>query len=447
MKGLLVKITATLVATALFFSSITPIAFAEKSNSDILGLKAASAIMVDADSGRIIYGKNIDKVLPIASMTKMMSEYLVHEAVEEGKIDWTQKVTVTEYPHKISQNTSLSNVPLELGGQYTVKELYEAMAIYSANGATIALAELIAGSESNFVKLMNEKGKELKLGEFKFVNSSGLHNSDLLGKHPQGTDKDDENMMSARATATLAYHLLKDYPEILETAKIPKKTFQEGGKYPIKMDNWNWMLPGLVFEYEGVDGLKTGSTPTAGYSFTATAKRDDMRVITVVMKTSSYNQRFEETKKLLDYGFSNFEIKELYPKGASIKEKKSVKVSKGKEKEVQLVTSDAVKQIVRRSEEEKFKFKIAYNKKVVNDKNELLAPTKKGEKVATVEAQYTGKDSLGYLNKQIQKENAVKLVTKTKVEKANWFVLTGRAIGDFFGDVWNKTTDTIKGWF
>ena len=120
-------------------------------------------------------------------MTKMMTEYLVLEAVKNKKINWDQKYTPSEFVYKISQNRELSNVPLRRDGNYTAKELYEAMAIYSANGATIGFAEIIAGSETNFVKMMNEKAAELGLTNFEFVNSTGLENQDLIGMHPDGT--------------------------------------------------------------------------------------------------------------------------------------------------------------------------------------------------------------------------------------------------------------------
>ena len=115
-------------------------------------MKQDAAILVEANSGKILYQKNADELLAIASMTKMMSEYLVHEAVDKGKLKWDQKVKISEYAYKISQDRSLSNVPLENGGSYTVKELYEAMAIYSANGATIALAEADCWKRSQFRK-------------------------------------------------------------------------------------------------------------------------------------------------------------------------------------------------------------------------------------------------------------------------------------------------------
>ena len=128
-----------------------------------LNLNVDAAILIDADTGKILYEKNSETALGIASMTKMMTEYLLFEAIEEGKVTWDQQYNVTEYTYKISQDRRLSNVPLREDGSYSIKELYEAMAIYSANAATIAIAETIAGTEDNFVKLMNEKAEEMGL--------------------------------------------------------------------------------------------------------------------------------------------------------------------------------------------------------------------------------------------------------------------------------------------
>lgn len=219
---------------------------ASAAEEDVLSINADAAILVEAETGRILYGKNIDKVLGIASMTKMMTEYLLLEAIEEGRVSWDQEYAVSEYAWKVSQDTNLSNVHLRRDGTYNIKELYEAMTIYSANAATIGIAETIAGSETNFVKMMNEKAEELGLEDFKFVNSSGLNNKDLKGHHPAGNE-DEENVMSARATAKLASALINDFPEVLETASTPRKTFREGTEDAIKMENWNWMLPELVY--------------------------------------------------------------------------------------------------------------------------------------------------------------------------------------------------------
>ncbi|RAM14555.1 D-alanyl-D-alanine carboxypeptidase, partial [Listeria ivanovii] len=213
-------------------------------------INANAAIAIEESTGKILYSKDADKLMGIASMTKMMDEYLLLEAINDGKLKWDDKVTISEYAYKVSQDTSLSNVPLRLGEQYTVQELYEAMAIYSANGAAIAISEKIAGSEKEFVAMMNKKAEELKLGEHQFVNSTGLNNEDLKGGQQVGGPKD-ENKMTARGMAKLAKHLIDDYPEVLKTASTTKKEFRKGTSDQTDMSNWNWLLPGLIYGREG----------------------------------------------------------------------------------------------------------------------------------------------------------------------------------------------------
>lgn len=438
-KGMFCKRFIVMVTVlTLFCSMFVTYSSASAETGPALNIEAGAAILVEANSGKILYQKNADELLAIASMTKMMSEYLVHEAVDKGKLKWDQKVKVSDYAHTISQDRSLSNVPLENGGSYTVKELYEAMGIYSANGATIALAEAVAGTEADFVKMMNDKAKELGLKNYKFVNSTGLTNKDLKGKHPEGTTPDEENKMSARDCAILAQRLIQDFPKVLETAGIPKKTFQEGGKYPIKMDNWNWMLKGLIMQYEGVDGLKTGSTPEAGDCFTGTAERNGMRLISVVIKTNSHTARFAETKKLFDYGFTNFEAKKVYPKGSAVKGHETVQVEKAKDTDIALQTKQAIVLPMPKGSKDVYKTEF----KAMKERQE--APIKKGTTIGQMVISAKEGNDAGFLTgKSLQ----VDLVTKAEVEKANWFTLSMRGIGSFFGGIWNSAVDTVKGWF
>ncbi|NIK13705.1 D-alanyl-D-alanine carboxypeptidase (penicillin-binding protein 5/6) [Saccharococcus thermophilus] len=426
---------------------------AVKAESDPLDINADAAILVDANTGRILYQKNIDTALGIASMTKMMVEYLLLDAIKEKRVKWDQQYTPSDYVYRLSQDRALSNVPLRKDGKYTVRELYEAMAIYSANGATVAIAEILGGSEKNFVKMMNEKAKQLGLKDYKFVNATGLSNQDLKGFHPEGTDTNEENVMSARAMATLAYRLLKDHPEVLKTTSIAHKTFREGTDDEIKMDNWNWMLPGLVYAYPGVDGLKTGYTEFAGNCFTGTAKRDGIRLITVVMNAkdksgkSTKEARFEETRKLFDYGFNSYSMKELYPKGYQLKGHKTLPVVKGKEKTVSIATDKPFSLLVKNGEEKNYRPVYVFDKKKLTDKGELTAPVKKGEKVGYMTLQYKGEESYSFLSPEMKKNVSVNIVATENVEKANWFVLTMRGIGGLFGDLWTSVVKTVKGWF
>lgn len=421
---------------------------AEESESS-LDIRVNGAILIDADSGKVLYQENPDKPLGIASMTKMMTEYLMFEALDDGTITWDQEYQVTEYTYKVSQDRRLSNVPLRRDGSYTIRELYEAVAIYSANAATIAIAESIAGSEEEFVNLMNEKAEELGLTDYKFVNSTGLNNSDLQGMHPSAFGEKDENVMPARSVAKLAYHLLKEYPEVLDTTKIAKKTFREGTDDAIDMVNWNFMLPGLVYEYEGIDGLKTGTTEFAGHCFTGTAVRDGRRVIAVVMNAvddkgvGSYEARFDATRELFDYGFKEFSETELLKAGHQFKNQKTVDVIKGKEKKVAIATKKPISMLVRNGEEQDYTTELILDEKLVKN-GQVQAPIKKGTVVGHVKLVKKDGSDLGFIDGKIVD---TEVVTTEEVRKAGWFSLTMGAIGNFFSSAWNSSTGFVKGLF
>jgi serine-type D-Ala-D-Ala carboxypeptidase (penicillin-binding protein 5/6) len=415
--------------------------------SESLNLDAEAAILVDASTGKVLYEKNIEDAYPIASMTKMMTEYLVLEAINNGDISWETKTEISDYAYSISANNSFSGVGLRLDHEYTVRELYDAMAIYSDNATTITLAELLAGSEGDFVKMMNEKAEALGLPNYEFVNSTGLSNLDLGQNYPKGTEPDDDNLLSAESVALLAYSLIRDYPEVLETSSITNKNF-----YDQEIRNWNWMLPHDTdylkqFYYEGVDGLKTGWTSEAGYCFTGTAIRDDMRLISVVIKTPSEPARFKETKKLLDYGYDNFEKVELYPAKYQIKDQSTIPVIKGKEKSVDVQTKEPISLVIPTDDKKLYKPKYVLNEKLLNKEGELTAPFKKGEKIGQMTLEYTGENDLGFLPGVDTSTSQSDLVTTAEVEKANWFVLMMRGIGGFFGNVWSGITGGIKGLF
>lgn len=424
-----------------------------------LDVNASGAILVDAETGMVLYEKNSETALGIASMTKMMTEYLLLEAVKEGKVKWDQEYIVSPELSKMSHDDSLSNVYLRVEAKYPVKDLYAAMAIESANAATMAIAEVVAGSEAKFVELMNQKAAELGLKTYKFVNSSGLNNRDILKHFPEVIgEPDEENIMAAKDVATLAFRLLKDFPEVLDTSSIPEKIFAKGTEDEFVMDNWNWMLEGYKeiaedypnyqqFVYEGLDGLKTGSTPFAGYNFTGTAARNGQRYISVVMNTSSQSERFKETRKIMDYAFNNFTKKEIVPKHYQVKGKKTLPVTKGKEDQVKIYTKDAVNMVVKNDEKDNYKTVLTLDEKKVNKKGELTAPIKKGEKVGTLTIQPTNDGSLGFLTEKGKNKITVDVVAAEDVEKANWFVLMMRGIGGFFGDLWGGISSTVKGWF
>lgn len=446
MKREMRKWVALLIIPVVFMMTIN---IAPAQAETTLGIHVDGAILIDADSGKILYEENADTPLGIASMSKMMTEYLLFEAIEEGKISWDQEYRVTDYTYAVSQDRRLSNVPLRRDGSYTIRELYEALAIYSANAATIAIAETIAGTETEFLKLMDEKAKELGLKDYKFVNSTGLNNEYLQGMHPQGTGPNDENVMPAKSVARLAYHLMKDYPEVLDTTKINTKKFREGTTDEIKMDNWNFMLPGFVYAYEGVDGLKTGTTDFAGHCFTGTAKRGDKRVIAVVMKAvdangvGSYKARFDATRALFDYGFSQFSEEELLPAGYQFKDQKTLDVHKGKEKTVAIEVKDSIQSMIKSSEKDLYEPQLVLDESLLKD-GALEAPIKKGTVVGHVNIVKKEGEDYGYINAN---DMGMEVVVTEDVEKAGWFSLTMSAIGDFFVGIWDSATGFVKGLF
>lgn len=428
---------------------IMTIGTAPVSANSELGIHVDAAILIDADSGKILYEENADKSLGIASMTKMMTEYILFEAIEDGKVTWDQEYKVNEYTHAISQDGRLSNVPLRADGTYTIRELYEALAIYSANAATIAIAETIAGTETEFLKLMDAKAEELGLTDYNFVNSTGLNNEDLQGMHPKGTGPKDENVMPAKSVAKLAYDLLKDYPEVLDETKVKTKIFREGTPDATKMDNWNFMLPGFVYEYEGVDGLKTGTTDFAGHSFTGTAKRDGVRVIAVVMNAvdakgvGSYKARFDATRSLFDHGFNQFTEVEFVPAGHKFDKQKTIDVDKGKKNSVAIAVKEPVRMLVKTSEKDQYKPELVLDESKLKD-GVVEAPIKKDTVVGHVNLVRAEGIDHGYIDGNHQ---AVEVVSTETVEKAGWFSLSMRAVGDFFVSIWNSATGFVKGLF
>ncbi|WP_152395335.1 D-alanyl-D-alanine carboxypeptidase family protein [Paenibacillus guangzhouensis] len=267
-------------------------------------IEAQAALLIDAKSGEVIFEKNADTPLPAASMSKMMTEYLVLEQLHEGKISWNDEVPITEH----AANVEGARIDLRSGDRVTVRDLYVAMLIPSANNAAVALAEYIAGDEERFAAEMNQKGLELGLKNSYFINASGL------------TDGDQATQMTAKDLGKLAKALLKDFPEVLKTTSLPEYTMKFSSE---RVRSTNHMLQDPELAAEGLDGLKTGFTNKAGYCFTGTAARDGRRLISVVMGAQDSDTRFIETQKLFAMGFDSVYIptfRSIIVKAKEIKE-------------------------------------------------------------------------------------------------------------------------------
>ncbi|MFC4737730.1 D-alanyl-D-alanine carboxypeptidase family protein [Bacillus daqingensis] len=460
----------TLLTAGIFAGAVPAMASYEPSVDTV--------ILVDGETGQILFEQNADNPLPPASMTKMMSEYLILEAVNNGDIAWDDEVEVSEFLNQLSHNRGLSNVPMRVDETYTVQELYESVAIYSANAATMALTEHISGSEGNFVELMNERGADLGMGEtlreagseygmdnleeiaaeevgdFQFVNSTGLPNTLLEGNHPEGTGSEEDNFMSAQATATLAYHLVNDYPEVLDTASIPTMTFREGTEDEVFMENWNWMLDGTRnpdtgedVKYDPIDGLKTGHTNAAGFTFTGTAEQDGQRFISVVMGAGSEAERFTETKAVMEWAFDAFSEEEIYPENMTMDGYETLPVVKGEEESVALATNAAFSEMVEEGDEENYSYTVELDESLLNEDGEMEAPVEAGTTVGRMVVEYEGDREIAYLPGEGENGGEIEIVTTDSVERAGWMALTMHNVGSFFSGVWSNVSNSVRGWF
>ena len=257
-------------------------------------IQSESAILIDATSGDILYEKNAKIGYPVASMSKLMTEYIILDHIKSGTINWDDHVIMSESANDI-QSAGIK-IPIDVGVPLSVRDLFAALNISSANNATIALAEYIAGTEEAFTSLMNEKATDIGLSDqTTFVNATGLPKDEL------------ENKMSAEDVATLAYVLLKDHREVLEMTSLSEYRIESHG---IQLYSTNKMLNQANSDtyFDGVDGLKTGFTNAAGYCFVGTAQHDDQRLISVVMNAEDDETRFIDTKKLFSFGFDKFYI-------------------------------------------------------------------------------------------------------------------------------------------
>jgi D-alanyl-D-alanine carboxypeptidase (penicillin-binding protein 5/6) len=266
------------------------------SASSKLEVDARAAILLDATTAAVYYESNADEALAPASMSKMMTELLILEDVHSGKRKWTESVKISSY----AANIPGSKIGMKPNDTLSLRELFAAMVVHSANDATVALAEHVSETESKFVLRMNQMSKKIGLSsKTVFANSTGLSAADIIGFKTAAAVGD--TVMTARDIAKLASFLISSYPEVLDITSLPEVKLSHNN---ITLQATNLMLPGERYAYSGNDGLKTGYTDEAGYCFTGTAMRDGRRIISVVMGTSAPEARFKETEKLFKYAFA-----------------------------------------------------------------------------------------------------------------------------------------------
>ncbi|MBR3145891.1 MAG: D-alanyl-D-alanine carboxypeptidase [Bacilli bacterium] len=312
---------------------------------------AVSGILIEPYSGKIIFEKEKDKKVSVASLTKMVAQIIVLEEVENGNIKWNDVVTVS----KNAADMGGSQIYLSDGEKMTVEDLMKGISVASGNDATVAMAEYISGSEEKFVKKMNKKVKELGLKHTNFVNCTGL---DEKG-----------HFSSAYDMAMIARELIINHSEILRFSSIYEDYLREDTSNKFWLVNTNK----LISQYEGTDGLKTGHTDDAGYCLSATVKRGDLRLIGITLGEKDSKVRNKETIDLLDYGFNNTKLKTLKKKNSVIR---SINLDKSDKKSINLILKDNLNVI------EDIDSKNKYNYEV--NVNEIKLPIKKGDVLGTI---------------------------------------------------------------
>lgn len=361
-----------ILAVVLIFCMICPVVNAK----EIEQISSRSYILIDGQSGNVLLEKNSDEKLPPASITKIMTMLLLMEAVDAGTVSLNDVVTVSE----TAALHEGSHVFLEIGEQITVSDLLKAVAVASGNDASIAIAELLCGSQAEFVKKMNEKSKELGMNNTHFVNCNGL---DAEG-----------HVSTAKDIGIMTFELLK-HKKVLEYTTIWTDSLRNG---TFDLANTNK----LIRFYEGANGMKTGSTSKAGYCLSATALRNEVQLIAVVLGSDTTKNRFSDASTLLNYGFANYSKEFPAKKGDFIKE---ITVKNGTKEKLSVIIEDDCNFLVKNSEKDKITSEILLDdcKEAPIEKNEILGKIiyKAGDRevgsVNLISSEQSDKISLKYL--------------------------------------------------
>lgn len=322
--------------------------FAKGDGAPNLGIDARAAILIEADSGEVLYEMMPDEQVPIASVTKIMTMLLIMEAVDNGTLTLDDTVTVSENAMSYGGSTMF----LEAGEKLSVNDMLKGIAVASANDGCVAMAEHLAGSESAFVDMMNKKAQELGMKNTHFVNTNGLDA--------------DNHYSSARDVSIMSRELLK-HKTIFNYTSIWTDTLR-GGKFQLANTNK------LIHNYDGANGLKTGSTSKALCCLSASAKRDDMQLIAVILGAPTSAKRFDGARAMLDYGFANYSVNTQVTAGDNMG---SVPVAKGEVDRVDAIASDGCSVLTKKGSEEDIQ------KEIVLDEN-VTAPVRAGDKLGTV---------------------------------------------------------------
>jgi len=364
-------------------------------SADEFDVTVEAAILIDAGTGQVLYEKNADEKLPPASITKIMTLLIAMEQVEKGELSLDDEVTISNY----AESMGGSQIFLAANTRVKLRDLLKAITIASANDASVAVAEAVAGTYSNFVNWMNKRAAELGMDNTHFENSTGL------------PIEHGEHYSTARDISIMSRALVK-YPQILEWASIWVDYLQLPNREAMLVNTNK-----LIKDYPGMDGLKTGHTQEAGYCLAATAKRDNMRLISVVMKADTEQEREEMTARLLDYGFNAFTKELVIKKGEKVQ---NIEVPEGKKTVTSAEVAEDLYVIYKKGTKDTIERKIVI-------KEDLKAPIKKGQVLGTEAIIQDGR-VLG----------EVQLLATEDIERAGFFTRLWRSFVNWIGSLMKK---------
>lgn len=308
-----------------------------------LPLAVDSAMAIDGSNGQILFEQNAEELHGIASITKLLSLYVVYDQIAAGELSLETKIPISEEVSALSQTPDYANVPLEASDDfYTAEELIDATIVGSANAAIVALAEYIAGSEAQFVSLMKTKLSELGVSQYEIYTASGMSGNHLTTTDSSIYTEDQENQMRAKDVLFMARELITDYPELKDRAQQASIDFRVGDEETVTIDNFNKFLPGLPHARSDVFGLKTGTEKAAGSCIVTIQQIEGRDVYVVTLGANSDDARYEQTRKLMDYLANQLQLVTLQAEGQPVFEDGQVSVAHGNQERVGLAYTSTV---------------------------------------------------------------------------------------------------------
>lgn len=358
------------------------------STSSSLKLDCGSAILIEQHSGQVLYEQNMHEKLRPASVTKIMSILLIMEAIDSGRLSYTDKIPCTEN----AAGMGGSQIWLDVREELTVDEMLKAICVVSANDCTVAMAEYLAGSQDAFVEQMNAKAKELGMNDTTFKNCHGID--------------EDGHVTSSYDIALMSKELLNKHPNITKYTTIYMDSLRDGKSSLVNTNK-------LIRNYKGATGLKTGSTSIALYNLSASATRNDLSLIAVIMKAPNTKIRFAEAQKLLDYGFNNFEYKKLANKNDILKQ---IVVNKGVEQNLNAILEEDMGILIKKGDDKNIEQELELP-------DVISAPIQQGQVLGKIIYNLNGKE-IGKVNiiaeKSIEKISTFKMI---EYVYSKWFSL------------------------